>query len=190
MSFIPYLGQTDDTKKWTDSEIRSFAIWTYLLIALFLIATGIALHNFVKLVARGDECGLTSPLFVFYILTLLALISNIVYGILIVRNFDTWMPFVDQSVPTFRILSGVEQIWMMIELTLQVNVEIDSYRTKNNFNTERINFERISLWIKRGRIVILLFILIFIVGMTIVCAIFKVRSDASNDEKHITMSFI
>jgi len=89
----------------------------YLVIALFLLAIGVATHNFFKLVVRREKGGLTSPLFVFYILTLLLLISNVVYAFLISENFDTVMPFVDQSPTTFRILSGVVQIWMMIELT-------------------------------------------------------------------------
>ena len=118
MRLVPYLGETADTKNWTDSQIRLFAICHYTVVALFLIAISIALNNFVKLVVRDHECRLTSPLLVFYILTLLALISDIVYIILIVPSLEDWMPFVDQTPPTFRFLSGVEQIWMMIELTL------------------------------------------------------------------------
>ena len=95
MTYISFLKKTASSEKWTDSQVRSFAIMAYLVIALFLIAIGVATHNFVKLVARREKGGLTSPLFVFYILTLLALISNVVYAFLIVGNFDTLMPFVD-----------------------------------------------------------------------------------------------
>ena len=124
MPLLPYLGETTETKDWTDAQIMSFAICTYLVVALYLAAIGIAVHNFVKFVLRGGKCSLTRPLLVFYILVFLALIVDIVYSFMIVQVYVHWMPFVLYMGPTFKLLSGVEQIWMMIELTLHINVEI------------------------------------------------------------------
>ena len=50
MSLLPYLGESEATKDWTEVEKWSFAIFTYLMISLYLITLGIAVHNFVKFV--------------------------------------------------------------------------------------------------------------------------------------------
>ena len=153
----------------------SFAISTYLVVVLSLTAIGIAVHNFVRFVAKGGKCTVTRPLFIFYILILLALISNILYTVYIVKIYSIPMPFLESAGPTFQLLSGIEQIWMMIELTIHINVEINSHR-RINLHSERVALESVGSCIRTGRIIILLFILFVIATMIIASFSIKPRS--------------
>jgi len=127
MSMLPYLGETVDTGDWTDAEIVSYTLLTYLIVCLFLASIGIAVHNFIKFVVRGGKCRVLHPLFGFYILIILTMVSDIIYSFLLVRLYQDEMPFILYMPPTFKFLSGIEQIWMMIELTLHLKMEISSH---------------------------------------------------------------
>lgn len=96
-----------------------------------LVVLGIAVHNFVKFVIREDKCQVAHPLFVFYILIFLTLISDVIYSLLIVPIYVSYMPFVLYMGPTFKLLSGLEQIWMMIELSMHLTAEIESHSHGN-----------------------------------------------------------
>ena len=65
----------------------SFAVITYLILALYILAVGIAGHNFFKFVVMGGKFRVEHPLFGFYILTTLCLLSDIIYSLLIVSLY-------------------------------------------------------------------------------------------------------
>ena len=120
MPSLPYLGDTVDTRDWSDAQVWSYVLLTYVIIGLFLFAIAIAVHNFIRFVVRGGKCSVVHPLFGFYILIILTLISDIVYSFLLVRLYQETMPLVLYLPPTFKFLSGLEQICIMIELTLHL----------------------------------------------------------------------
>ena len=73
--------------------------------------------------------------------------------------------------PTFKLLSGVEQIWMMVELSLHLKVEIDAFiRNRSNVHTENNMIKNISVHIRRGRIVILILNIAVIIIMAAISA--------------------
>lgn len=114
------------------------------------------MHNFFKFVVKGGKCKVEHPLFGFYILIILTLMADIIYSIMIVKvsQEDCWMPFILYMPPTFKSLSGVEQIWMLVELTLHVRIEIKVHR-KGNLHSERELLDELAKFIVRGRIFIL-----------------------------------
>ena len=67
-------------------------------------------------------------MFGFYVLILLTLAFDVAYTILIVEIYVNWMPFVLYMGPTFKLLSGLEQTWMMCELTIHLRAEIVNYK--------------------------------------------------------------
>ena len=127
MALLPCLGETDDTENWTSVQIWSFAICTYLIITLFFITMLIATCNFITFVIRGDKCQIAHPLFGFYVFVILCLITNIVYSIYLVRQYDEWLLEVLSLPAIFKVLSGIEQMWMMLELIFHVRAEIKSH---------------------------------------------------------------
>ena len=125
------------------------------------------MHNFFKFVVKGGKCRVEHPLFGFYILIILTLIADMIYSIMIVKvsQEDCWMPFVLYMPPTFKCLSGVEQIWMLVELTLHVRIEIKMHR-KGNLHSERELLDELAKFIVRGRIFILTINIAVIVLLT------------------------
>ena len=77
MQLLPDLGLTDDTKDWSDAQIWSFAICTYLIISMFIGATYFAVINIVRFVRFSDAC--PHPLLFFYFWIILDMLSNIVW---------------------------------------------------------------------------------------------------------------
>ena len=127
MHFWPELTETDNTDWWTPAQIREFLWVSYGLLIIFTIATGITIHNFFTLVIKRGNCKITHPLFAFYILIILTLIGDMIYSLLIVRVYANWAPFIVLMPPTFKCLSGIEQIWMLIELSLHLRIEIKAH---------------------------------------------------------------
>ena len=94
--------------------------------------------------------------------------------------------------PTFKLLSGVEQIWMMVELSLHLKVEIDAYiRNRDNVHTENSMVKNISVHIKRGRILILILNILVIVIMAAISAVSAQQSTGIMDDifKKVSWSF-
>lgn len=58
---------------------------------------------------------------------MLCLVSNIVYSIFIVRQYEKWLLEVLSLPAIFKVLSGVEQMWMMLELIVHIRSEIKSH---------------------------------------------------------------
>ena len=87
MPLLPYLGNTDDTEDWSSLQIYSFAICTYLIISLYILISAVAVHNFLVFVVKGEKCHVVDPLFGFYILSILCLLSDAVYSIFLVKNY-------------------------------------------------------------------------------------------------------
>ena len=84
MPALPGLKETEDTAEWSQTQVISFAVITYFILALYLLAVGIAGHNFFKFVVMGGKFKVEHPLFGFYILTTLCLLSDIIYSLMII----------------------------------------------------------------------------------------------------------
>ena len=101
------------------------------------------------------------PLIVFYILTISLLIYEVfeVIYFLKVPIDGNWMIFFMDMPPILKALIGVEQIWMMIELSLRI-------RANKNFE-KKINY---------GRILVLLFEGGFLLFWLIYNTVFKITT--------------
>lgn len=168
MHFWPELTETGNTDWWTPAQIREFLWVSYGLLIIFAIATGITMHNFFTLVIKRGNCKITHPLFAFYILIILTLIGDMIYSLLIVRVYANWAPFIVLMPPTFKCLSGIEQIWMLIELSLHLRIEIKAH-SQGAIYSQHEMLERLGKFIERGRIVVLIICLILFVAQIVFC---------------------
>ena len=147
MPLLPCLGETEATENWTPEQIWSFAVCTYLMITLFLVTMVIAIRNFVTFVYHGEKCQLSHPLLGFYICVMLCLISNVVYCIYLVRQYEEWLLEVLSLPAIFKVLSGVEQMWMMLELIFHVKSEINSTQKLSTFLERQERQNWVMKWI-------------------------------------------
>ena len=129
MPLIPYLGDTVDTQDWTQGQIVSFAVSTYLVTGIFFAGLCLACHNLVLFVTSDTQtkkCKKLHPMFIFYVWIILDFVFNIVWLIWYVQassNQDSNpMVFIFFLPATFKVLIGIEQIWLMIELIAHINL--------------------------------------------------------------------
>ena len=108
MALLPYLGETDDTKNWSELQLNTFAASTYLIIALYTFTTVIAMHNFVVFVVQGDRCQAMQPLFGFYVLSICCLMTDIFLSIYLVKTYENCMILLLVLPAIFKFLSGIE----------------------------------------------------------------------------------
>ena len=120
MALLPYLGETDDTKNWSELQLNTFAASTYLIIAMLIALLALALTNlFRHIVKRGRL--LMHPLLRFYVFMLLCLMSSGIFVVyLIAIDMLILFPLIVTLPPTFKMLLGIEQVWMMLELAIRI----------------------------------------------------------------------
>ena len=83
MPLLPYLGGIGDTEDWTDAQIWSFAISTYLIIGAFMGGLVLACRNLMLFVGsdtKTQKCKcLLHPMFSFYAWIIFDFLSNIIW---------------------------------------------------------------------------------------------------------------
>ena len=163
MQLLPDLGLTNDTKDWSDAQIWSFAICTYLIIALYIITTAIAMHNFVVFVIRGRKCHIAEPLFGFYVLAMLTLVADSVYSLFIVKTYVYNMVLLLLLPPTFKFLSGVEQVQLMVELIFGLKIEVQLRQTPIRYELA-LKRDKIEKSVKLARLIVLIFVCLAIIS--------------------------
>ena len=168
MHYWPELTETENTDWWSPEMIRDFLWTSYCLLIIFAISTGVAMHNFFTLVIKRGNFKITHPLPAFYILIISTLIGDMVYSLMIVRVYANWAPFIVLMPPTFKCLSGIEQIWMLIELSLHLRIEIKAHSQGALF-TQHEMLERLGKFIERGRVVVLIICVILFVAQVVFC---------------------
>ena len=104
-----------------------------------------------------------------------------IYSLLIVRVYANWAPFVVLMPPTFKCLSGIEQIWMLIELSLHLRIEIKAH-SQGAVYTQHEMYERLGKLIERGRIVVLIICLILFVAQVVFCAQEAISVDPAQEK--------
>lgn len=62
---------------------------------------------------------------VFYVLVVLCLCTDVFYSVLIVQLSADYAPFLTYMPPTWKVMIGVDQIWMIIEFTLRLKLSIE-----------------------------------------------------------------
>ena len=124
MVLLPKLGETDDSDSWTNEQKAIYACLSYLIILGFLMGLVLAMLNLVQflMTVRG-KCK-NHPMLLFYIWIIFDFIWNILWLIYSVKasDYSVAMTFIIYMPATFKILIGIEQIWLMIELIVQIDV--------------------------------------------------------------------
>ena len=127
MPALPYLRYTDSeyrnsvTAEWTHDQIAAFVFLTYTIIFGFAALIVLAVMNMWHFVVVNGKCKVSHPLFVFYILAILSLLSAIGYTIMFVEMYCVNWPFILLSPICFKCMLGIEQVWMMVALIIRIN---------------------------------------------------------------------
>ena len=92
MSLLPCLGETTDTMDWSDTQLWTFVVCTYLILLAFGLGMLLALQNLNEFVLsqRSTQrnkkvASCRHPMLTFYVWIVLDFASNIVYLIFNVR---------------------------------------------------------------------------------------------------------
>ena len=133
MPLLPYLGDTTDTKHWSSDQKLYYAICTYLIILMFIIATILAFSNIIRFIKASMAC--PHPLLFFYAWIILDMLSNIVWLVFSVwaTNEDSELPMVLFLPATMRVVLGIEQIWLMVELIERIDSSTKMLETNDSF---------------------------------------------------------
>ena len=130
MPALPYLRHIEEdptkyrssvTAEWTHDQIAAFVFLTYTIIFGFAALIVLAVMNMWHFVVVNGKCKVSHPLFVFYILAILSLLSAIGYTIMFVELYCVNWPFILLSPICFKCMLGIEQVWMMVALIIRIN---------------------------------------------------------------------
>ena len=123
MAPLPYLGNTKDTEDWTSTQIWVFAFSTYFVSTCFFLGMVLALINITRFIMHERKKSKWGhPLMTFYIWIVLDFLSNLVWEIMVVKISYYSRPLLVFLPATFKVLLGIEQIWLMFELIIQINI--------------------------------------------------------------------
>ena len=130
-TFVPSLGKTPDTKDWSQSETNSFIACTYLILLAYFAVLVLALTNFFQFIIKKAKSQSNQksqvynhPLMVFYILVVSCLCTDMLYSIFIVRMETNYSPYLTYMPPTWKVMIGIDQIWMIIEFIFHLKFSI------------------------------------------------------------------
>ena len=102
--------------------MRGLVATIYLVTALFLVQLGLSCHNVWAFLIRQKKYK-TTPLLVFYILTIMITISHIWYTLFVLRAV-TLNNIFDEFAPFLKINLGLVQCWIFFELSLHIHKSI------------------------------------------------------------------
>lgn len=117
---------------------------------------------------------------VFYLLILCCLLSDITYAVLIVATEVNFDPLVTLLPPTFKFALGIEQLWMMLELSMRVNQVICGIRDRHNSADEEKIDALLSGRILCMRKMVLAAILSFLLSI-LIWGLFLVKQDVADE---------
>ena len=181
MPFIPNLGETPDTEDWSESQVQTFIVCTYLILTAYFTVLLLAASNFFQFIfaqaksssGHGNQNICNHPLLVFYILVALCLVADLIYSIFIISMETCYAPFLSYIPPTLKFLIGVEQIWMIIEFIFHLNFSIKIAGIDDQDMTMRLTQKNQQKHVERiiriGRCCITLLIIIVIFAITSLC---------------------
>ena len=193
MPLLPKLGETKETEHWTQAENLSYVITSYLIILAFGIGIILAISNLVNFILtekrqRTDvsKCRIFHPMLSFYLWIVLDFLANMVRVTFTVRNSDYPMIQIAYLPCTFKILIGIEQIWLMIELIAQINLATnflkstgstligdnlsDYLKTNQSFKVSKQN-------VKVGRYFVTMISVMYLMATILLCNLFEPESD-------------
>ena len=183
---IPSLGETEDTEDWSPIQVKSFIACSYLILCAYLTVLILAMTNFFQFIITKakSQSGHTPsqvynhPLMVFYILVALCMITDMLFSVFIVEMELSYSPFLTYMPPTWKVLIGLDQIWMIIEFIFHLKFSIKvaqgvSPTGKNRYNSLRLNEKthqkQTENIIRTGRCIITLVIIVIVITMTGLC---------------------
>ena len=123
MAYIPYLDEIADEKEWESWQYITVVISSYLTILTCVVEIIIAANNLMNFMCpkHSSRKLFCHPMLGLYIWMILDLIANILWYIFQARMHQFPIPLIQYSPATLKIIIGIEQIWLLIELTETVN---------------------------------------------------------------------
>lgn len=130
---MPWLGKTKETEQWSETQIITFAVTSYLTIAASIAILTLEVHNFVRYIVScpRDEvtkaliCQAQQPLLVFYLLVACSLCTDIFFSVMIVQMENTYAPFLSYLPPMWKVLIGLDQVWLLFEFIVNMRLTIN-----------------------------------------------------------------
>ena len=129
MPLLPKLGETKETEHWSQAQNLTFAITSYLIILAFGIGIVLAISNLTNFIitdkrqrTEGSKCRIFHPMLSFYLWIVLDFLANMLRVTFTVRSSEYPMLQISYLPCTFKCLIGIEQIWLMVELIVQINL--------------------------------------------------------------------
>ena len=95
-----------------------------------------------------------------------------------------WYPFIIMGPPTFKVLLGIEQIWMMLELTLRIRQVKPEFKAVKNYHLDMLNYKRAERRIKIGRILIMVFEAVSFTVSSVMLIYMTVKYDLNGSSIH------
>ena len=131
MPLLPWLGRTEDTSQWSKSEITSFAVTSYLVLIVYMASFALLIANLSQYIVkcRGKQrsqddsnkhCEVKQPLLVFYLLAAFSLFTDMYFTVFIALMEAHYAPFLRYLPPTWKLLLGIEQVWLLFEFCYQL----------------------------------------------------------------------
>ena len=131
MPLLPWLGNTIDTSQWSQSEITTFAVISYLVLAVYIASFALLVANLSQYIVErrrkalsqdgsNRHCEVKQPLLVFYLLAAFSLFTDMYFTVFIALMEAHYAPFLRYLPPTWKVLLGIEQVWLLFEFCYQL----------------------------------------------------------------------
>lgn len=88
--------------------------------ASYFTALVIAIFNVAHFVCRNGTCQVRHPLMIFYVLVICWIVAEFLNVLFMLSFTEPDHPFLEFSHSLFKSMVGIEQIWMMIELSIRL----------------------------------------------------------------------
>ena len=120
MQLLPWQRRAELANPGDSTEVRVCIAVAYFAIACFFLQLLIAVHNIFAFLIRQGKYK-TQPLLMFYLFTVAISVSRIVYNVFIFYEFGDEFFALTELMPAFDLALGIEQCWLMFELSLHIN---------------------------------------------------------------------
>lgn len=103
----------------TDKQLLWLTVFLYFAILIFGLQMALTVHNCYAYLYRQRKFKVI-PILVFYILTVVLTGLRLFYFLMFYGNLENQYVFAMLGLPLVKINMGLNQCWMLIELTLNV----------------------------------------------------------------------
>ena len=119
----------------TDQQLLWLTVSLYIAILIFGLQMALTLHNCYAYLYLQRKFKVI-PILVFYILTVILTGIRLFYFLMFYANLENQYVFAMLGMPIVKINMGLNQCWMLIELTLNVRNALKISQGTHHISTE------------------------------------------------------